>query len=432
MTACIGIKSEAELAAALGAGGVSGIGHDTASGKGDLLVLENDFTLNNAVTVDTVTPFTLISGPGTSRTVTRGSGTLILPAGASLTLGRDGESGGLIIDNAGRSGGMFRKGGALSGTVSSGSLAFGGNTSIINAACSLTASGGWAAAVQAVNESLGACVIDIGTGNLDLPPSGETGNPELESGADLTLKGSGTISLSGQGRLFTVNNSVTLTLDGPTLQGQSANTDSLVFVEGGTFAMKDGSITGNQASSGGGVYAHNGSIAMSGGTISGNSATVGGGGVYITSSVNFTMSGGFISNNTGGEGGVVVVYGTFNMSGGTISGNSATGSGGGVYVFRRGFTMSGGTITGNTASGNGGGVCISDATFTMSGGIIRENTSYNGGGGVSVTNNSTFNLDRPASVSSFTLNTASGTGPNVFCDANSTIKINGTVNNNSW
>jgi hypothetical protein len=329
MTACIGIKSQAELAAALGASGLPGIGHDTASGKGDLLVLESDIT----------------------------------------------------------------------------------------------------------------------TGTIDIAPG------------NYTLAGGRTITLSGQGSLFTVNSGVTLTLDGPALRGGASNNDSLVYVNSGTFAMKDGSITGNSATRGGGVYARNGSIAMSGGTISGNSATDGGGGVYISGTVNFTMSGGFISDNTGGEGGGVVVYGTFNMSGGTISGNSATGSGGGVYVFRGGFTMSGGTISGNSTTDSGGGMYVfrggftmsggtiksnqapnsgggaavdDDSTFTMSGGTITENTSYNGGGGVSVTNSSTFNLNSPAGVSSITLNNISGTGSNVFCDANSMIKINGTVNNNPW
>jgi hypothetical protein len=82
---------------------------------------------------------------------------------------------------------------------------------------------------------------------------------------------------------------------------------------------------------------------MSGGTISGYSFGVG---VYVT-----------------GRGG------TFTMSNGTISGNSASG----VFVESGAFTMNNGTISGNTAYA-GGGVCVSvsgSGTFTkQSGGII--------------------------------------------------------------
>jgi hypothetical protein len=57
------------------------------------------------------------------------------------------------------------------------------------------------------------------------------------------------------------------------------------------------------------------------------------------------------------------------MNDGTISGNTAA-SGGGVNVASGGtFTMTGGTISGNTASGNGKGV-YTDGTFSMSGSAV--------------------------------------------------------------
>jgi hypothetical protein len=96
------------------------------------------------------------------------------------------------------------------------------------------------------------------------------------------------------------------------------------------------------------------------------------------------MCGGEISDNTasfGGGGGVFINDGTFNMSGGKISGNTAygngngnAGQGGGVYVakvfFVGTFNMSGGEISGNTASYSGGGVCVSNGTFTKIGGGV--------------------------------------------------------------
>jgi hypothetical protein len=108
----------------------------------------------------------------------------------------------------------------------------------------------------------------------------------------------------------------------------------------------------------------------------------------------FTMSGGTISGNTGGGGGGVnFSHGSFTMSGGTISGNTATSNGGGgVYVNSGPFTMSGGSIRGNTATSNGGGVCISNgSSFTMSGDAeISGNTATTGSGGGVYVNDSSF------------------------------------------
>jgi hypothetical protein len=362
MTACIGIRSEADLAAALSAGGVPGIGHDTASGKGDLLVLENDITLQSAITMSTVTPFTLVSGPGTSRTLTRGSAASViaLPAGASLTLG--GESGELIINNAGLPGGMFRKGGGTPpGTASFGNLVFGRNASVINAACSVTTSGEWAAAVQAVNESLGGCVIDV-AGSFYLPASGDPVNPNLESGADLTLKGSGTINQESgiSGEVLIVNSGVTLTLDGPTLCGNATDGSVVHIASGGIFTLKNGIIRGGTSSIGGGGVFVYGTFFMSGGTITGNTAPQGSG--VINGGV-FYMSGGEISENTSSlaQGAAVSTSGDFFMSGGTITRNEGIGCSG-VYVIYETFTMSGGTITNNTSTSptaDGVGVYIS-------------------------------------------------------------------------
>ena len=68
--------------------------------------------------------------------------------------------------------------------------------------------------------------------------------------------------------------------------------------------------------------------------------------------------------------GGVGVYGTFNMYGGSITGNTAgkdgqIGYGGGVYVFGGAtFNMYGGTISGNTATTHGGGVAVRSAQDT--------------------------------------------------------------------
>jgi hypothetical protein len=127
------------------------------------------------------------------------------------------------------------------------------------------------------------------------------------------------------------------------------------------------------------------------------------------------MNGGEISDNSttvyssidSYGGGVYISSGSFTMSGGTISDNSANFSansyGGGVYVSGGSFTMSNGTISDNsaisfTANSYGGGVCVSGGSFTMSGGTISGNSATSsssfsscGGGGVYVGTNGVFN-----------------------------------------
>ena len=111
--------------------------------------------------------------------------------------------------------------------------------------------------------------------------------------------------------------------------------------------------------SGRGVYAI-GTFNMYGGSISGN--------------VSQHSSGVLLDNgaNSGGKGTA------FNMYGGEITGNTATnGAGGGVYVFANSpFRMYGGSISGNTAKYGGGGVYVgSGSVFTVSGSVtITGNT----------------------------------------------------------
>ena len=178
-----------------------------------------------------------------------------------------------------------------------------------------------------------------------------------------------TIRLSSHGTMFTVSSDVTFILENNiTLQGHSGNTGAMVNVSGGIFKMNEGStIIGNADR---GVYVQWGTFEMNGGIISGNS----GGGVSVGGV--FTMNGGIIFGNTATNGGGVLIERnrTFTMTGGTISGNTATKSGGGVYTSGI-FTMRGGTITSNTAAEYGGGVMIAWGTHqgkesTKTGGVI--------------------------------------------------------------
>ena len=176
-----------------------------------------------------------------------------------------------------------------------------------------------------------------------------------------------------------------------------------VYSGSGTFNMYGGSITGNRATGdGGGVYksGSNSSFNMYGGSITGNTANSYGGGVYVDGG-GFTMTGGSIggtnendANTADRGGGVCVDCGKFTMSASadgqnipSITGNNATENGGGVYVIGSSstFEMTGGSITGNNAA-YGGGVCVSkNGSFEMSGSsCITNNKADSYGGGVNI------------------------------------------------
>jgi hypothetical protein len=227
------------------------------------------------------------------------------------------------------------------------------------------------------------------------------GSISIEPGTS-TTNGSGTINLSGKGRLISIwsgdRRIRKLILDGVTLVGVKDNNMELVWVgEGSELTMKSGTITGNVANAnerGGGVAVYESTFTMSGGAITGNSVInnggwARGGGVSLENSM-FTMSGGAITDNTatserGAFGGGVYIENasTFTMSGGTISGNTVSQAGGGVY-FEGDVkaAISGGEISGNSANQGSAGLMLSgrNANLTITGGTI----SGNSGSGVHV------------------------------------------------
>ncbi|MDE6200332.1 MAG: hypothetical protein K2M47_00420, partial [Clostridiales bacterium] len=180
------------------------------------------------------------------------------------------------------------------------------------------------------------------------------------------------------------NKNITLDLNSHTLQ--MTGIGSVIHVQG-EFTLEDntindGLITGGNAELGGGVLvdAYLASFTMKGGTISGNTATVNGGGVYGYASY-VTIESGNICGNTALQrgGGVYVVGCDLAMTGGTVTGNTAV-EGGGVYAtYESGFEFNGGTVTGNTAE-LGGGVHINNGTFNMTAGEISGNSAAYGSG----------------------------------------------------
>jgi hypothetical protein len=208
---------------------------------------------------------------------------------------------------------------------------------------------------------------DFASGPLSLTES-EYNNKVIT----LVSDGTHTISLSGNGALFTLGSyeaNITFVLKDITLKGKNENTSSLVSVNSGcTFVMLPGSAIRENN-----LYSHSYSAGFN---------RVYGGGVYVSGGI-FVMKGGTISDN---------IANSINVS----SSDYALSYGGGVYITDSGaFIMTAGTISGNTAGGTGrtygGGICVSSSGgFTMHGGTISGNvagTAYSSpcyGGGIYV------------------------------------------------
>jgi len=249
---------------------------------------------------------------------------------------------------------------------------------------------------------------------------------------DITLIGTGAgerkIGLEVNGYLFDVGANTILTLQDITLVGRRAgvdgatvnNTHPVVNIgTGGTVNLNEGSkITGNTCAAnttttatmpGGGVRLTGaaGNLAtlnINGGFITGNiamaaptgtAASSTAGGIHIAANSVVNLNSGGVTDNectlATSAGGVILgaTPATFNMTGGTISGNKASNAtstasaaggvrvgGGASYI----FNMKGGTIHGNSASSSaatasGGVNVIASGIFRISDGIIMGNTA---------------------------------------------------------
>ena len=226
-----------------------------------------------------------------------------------------------------------------------------------------------------------------------------------------------------------INGNVTICLNGKTIESSAKDQPVFEVTSGSTLTLTDckgnaGKVKHTSDGSGSGVKVESGgTFNMYGGTITGNTTTQRGGGVCVTgTNSKFNMYGGTISgNNATNGGGVYVSGGTFTMNGNaSVTSNRATdqnnGIGGGVYVVDGTFTMNGGTISGNEADLTDGGVGVyntatsTTATFNMNGGEITRNKASSSGGVGVYGSNATFNM-KGGTIGGATVD-AANTAPN--------------------
>ena len=279
------------------------------------------------------------------------------------------------------------------------------------------------------------------TGVSSLKAITEAGNYYLLNDVEVEYNGSST--LYSDPYVWQPVNGVKLCLNGHSIIGKNSNERGMIEVNnGGTFDLTDCKTTGKVThgknfqgvqTEGRGVDIGYGSSSTTatfnlwGGSITGNACNNSGGGVVAYSGT-FNMYGGKITDNTAGlkkengngaGGGVYVdMRGTFNLYRGEISENTAVlQGGGGVYVYTTGkFTMYDGTITRNTVT------LLGESTYSNS-------TDYGGGG---VLNKGTFIMENGTisdnTVIPFSDNGTQG-GGGVFNTGTFTME-NGTLTGN--
>ncbi len=276
-----------------------------------------------------------------------------------------------------------------------GGTAIGGGSSADN-------DGGTATVTISGNAHVTARSIAGSIGGQDVPAGaaiggGTGGKAPGKNGGNVTLTIEGTATVTtgsiGGGKTTSATGkigSATVTINGGTLQGQivmaAGSSSSCSFtMTGGTIdnSNRDTAEFAFLEKDGGAIWMDdkNGTAKVSGGIITGCSAT-NGGAVYMTAGA-FELSGtGKITSCTATQNGGAVYMGggTFTMSDGEMSSNHAI-NGAGAYLANGKMTVSGGQLTANAATNDGGGAYLGGGEFTLSqNGTLSNNNAQNGGG----------------------------------------------------
>lgn len=208
-----------------------------------------------------------------------------------------------------------------------------------------------------------------------------------------------------------ISGDVTFTMTGGSIHNnhaQGVGGGILTFPSGGykvSLNISGGEITENfTEDSGGGIcmYFTDSILNMTGGEISNNTAQKYGGGIYQYNTLDSTINGGRIINNTASYGGGVHLYFSSRLMlySGEISDNTAD-FGGGVNIERNSlFYMNGGEVKRNTANMFGGGVNISfnSGRFHMIDGEIQGNQALLDGSSAGVNVGNVFELGGTAKI----------------------------------
>ena len=212
------------------------------------------------------------------------------------------------------------------------------------------------------------------------------------------------------------------------------NPSDLSFLD---FALNSGAgmITGGKNSlySGGLSICDTGKFYMYGGLVYGNSALLGGGGICAAQTTHVKIYDGIIANNSSDRGGGMYIAHSakFDFYDGFVVGNKSLLSGGGLFLadITMNATIYGGVIAQNTSNDDGGGIFAIYTILNIYGGIIDRNIASGsesscGGGICGISPSAILNI----SGAKITNNECSNAGAGIFnTGSDSTITISDTI-----
>lgn len=238
------------------------------------------------------------------------------------------------------------------------------------------------------NNSAAACTLQNGSAVLGCASQGVGGGIFLDYNSRLDIKESRVVgNIAGAGGGIYINGHARLSSADSEISGNTATENGGgIFVDAyGCATLSGGAVTENSGGAGGGVFVNCGArFTNEHASISNNISTGGGGGVYISGSAAANLAECLIANNHADFGGGIFVNfdGVLKCSGSEIGGNSAS-SGGGIYENGSGSdaAVTDTRIINNNA-GKGGGIFLNPGSaFACKGGEITGNTASSSGGG---------------------------------------------------
>ena len=192
-----------------------------------------------------------------------------------------------------------------------------------------------------------------------------------------------------------------VTVDGFSIIGGNANTNTVITVNGNNVARDNG----------GGIYTINGTNTLTNNLIYNNAANSGGG-IFTKSGSNNNISNNTVYNNAASShgGGIYIGDGNDMVTNNTIYGNKAAIRGGGVYVIgiNANNTFANNTFYNNNGGASGGAFYTTNATNTLINNTFYNNTANNGAG--------IFTVDGTNTISNNILwgNTVAIAGPDYY------------------
>ncbi len=161
-------------------------------------------------------------------------------------------------------------------------------------------------------------------------------------------------------------------------------------------------ITNNltQQARGGGIHAVDSELTLIDCTVSGHLGLLEGGGIYATGATGLVMTGGGISGNTASNKGCGLFKsgGSAELRGVALTGNARTAgatfaNGGGFYLNGVTATLDSLTVSGNDAHAGGGGMFDACPAATLGNSVLTGNSALLFGGGLACQNNTQVTLD---------------------------------------